>query len=284
MRKGLLSLMLLCCCLCWAGTALGAPPRRIVSLSPAMTEILFGLGVGERVVGVTSFCDRPPRARQKPRVGGMANPSLEAVIALKPDLVVMSEDGNPEETAKRLKKLGVAIHVFRAKRLRGIPRGIRELGRSVGAVEGADRLAGELERAMGSGAPRTGTTAGRGKKALFVIWPEPLMVAGPGTLIDDALTLAGFKNIAGDAGVPYPRFSVEEVLLRSPDAIFMGTGHDTMGSLRVRLLNRLARLPAVREGHVFSVGDALYRPGPRVPSGIAELTRALAMLGRGGRP
>lgn len=266
-----------------SGPAWGSSPRRIVSLAPAMTEILFGLGVGDRVVGVTSFCDHPLQARQRPKVGGMANPSLEAVIALKPDLVVMTADGNPKEVAKRLQRLGVATHVFRAKRLREIPRGIRDLGEGVGARKEAERLATHLERDVGSSAYRAGSGTGGRRKALFVIWPDPLIVAGPGTLIDDALSLVGFENIAGDAGTPYPRFSVEEVLRRSPDAIFIGTGHGDMATLRGKLLRRLESLPAVRHGHVFSAGDALYRPGPRIPDGIAELSRSLAMI-RGGKP
>lgn len=281
---GRFSLPLLCGIFLWLGEpAWGSSPQRIVSLAPAMTEILFGLGVGERVVGVTSFCDLPPQARQRPKVGGMANPSLEAVMALKPDLVVMTADGNPKEAAQRLKRLGVATHVFRGRRLREIPGEIRDLGRSVEAGREAQRLASDLERNLAESSRRAASATGTRKKALFVIWPEPLIVAGPGTLIDDALSLVGFENIAEDAAVPYPRFSVEEVLRRSPDVIIIGKGHGEMAPLRGKLLKRLERLPAVRHGHVLCAGDALYRPGPRIPDGIAELSRALAMI-RGGGP
>jgi len=277
-RRHLVCLILF---LLWS-PAWGAPPQRIVSLAPAMTEILFDLGVGERVVGVTSFCDRPPQARQRSKVGGMANPSLEAVMALKPDLVVMTADGNPKGVARRLERLGVETFVFRGKRLREIPTGIRELGERIGARKEAERLAMELERTVERCSCRSRSGSHVRKKVLFVLWPDPLMVAGPGTLIDDVVSLAGFENIAADAGTPYPRFAVEEVLRRSPDAIIFGRGHGDMANPKTKLLRRLERLQAVQGGHVFSAGDALYRPGPRIPDGIDELIRFLTTM-EGGR-
>lgn len=244
-------------------------PERIVSLAPAMTEILFALGLGDKVVGITSVCDRPEAARDKTRVGGMSNPSLEAILALKPELVVMTTDGNPKHIADQLGRLGIAIHVFTPRRLSEIPGGIRELGARVGAVKAADTLARELETLL-QAPPRF--AAGEGPKALFVIWPEPLIVAGPGTLIDDALTLVGYSNIAADAGIAYPRFSVEEALRRKPDLIFLGLGHDRDNPRTQRLLQRLIPAGLDHPGRIVSVGDALYRAGPRLSGGIVEIS------------
>jgi iron complex transport system substrate-binding protein len=277
--RGLLLCLLLL--LGWSETAHGSsppPPKRIVSLAPAMTEMLFSLGLGGRVVGVTTACDRPDEARSKTKIGGMANPSLEAIVALKPDLVVLTSDGNPKAIAERLAKLDIATHIFRARRLTELPAGIREMGRALGARPAADRLAKGIEAAIrDAGSPQqrksSQAAAGRGRKALFVIWTSPLIVAGPGTILDDAMRLSGLTNIASDARVPYPRFSLESVIERQPDLILIGKGHNDMKKLSEGFLKSLSMLEAVRKGRVCFLGDGLYRPGPRIPAGMAELAR-----------
>jgi len=254
--------------------ALGAPPpARIVSLAPSLTEILYGMDLGGRVVGVTTFCDRPAEARSKPKVGGVSNPSLEAIAALNPDLVVMTKDGNPKEVADRLTGLGLKIYVFSAYRLADVPAAIRRMGAALGAVPAAERMAASIEEAMRAPRPRSaaGETPVR-RKALFVIWPAPLIVAGPGTVLDDAMAASGFANIASDAKAHYPHFSLEAVIERNPDLIIIGGGHG-MEEPAKKLLKRLDMLDAVKAGHVCHTGDALYRPGPRLPEGLAELRR-----------
>jgi len=278
----------LCCLLLsagWSGPAHCGPapaPKRIVSLAPAMTELIFSLGLGGRVVGVTTVCDRPAEARGKAKIGSMDNPSLEAIVALKPDLVVLNSDGNPKVIADRLAKLGIPTYVFAARRLTGLPAGIREMGQVLGARPAADRLAAGIEKAIREAGslpramtPRAG--GGPGRKALFVIWPTPLIVAGPGTILDDAMKLSGFTNIAADAKVAYPRFSLEAVIERQPDLILIGKGHNDMRTLSQGFLKSLGRLEAVRKGRVCFMGDALYRPGPRIPEGMAELARCGSM-------
>ncbi|MDO3376835.1 ABC transporter substrate-binding protein [Geoalkalibacter halelectricus] len=268
-------------CLCAAFVLFGAQlqaatPQRIVSLAPAMTEILFALDLGEQVVGVTSFCDRPQKALSRTRVGGMSNPSLEAILALKPDLVVLSMDGNPREVAQRLERLGVKIHVFTARRMEDIPQGIRDLGKDLQAPTAAERLAQNLEKTILRHAQVAETVpAADRKRALFVIWPEPLIVAGTDTLVDDALTLLGFDNIAAGTGVSYPRFSVEEVLRRKPEVIIFGQGQGAMATLAEGLMQRLGSLGAIQEDRLIFVDDALYRAGPRIAEGIADLSHAL---------
>lgn len=265
----------------WSDEAIGnatPPPMRIVSLAPAMTEIIFSLGLGERVVGVTTVCDRPDEARGKTKIGGMANPSLEAIIALKPDIVVMNSDGNPKPVAERLAKLGIRTHIFKSRRLTELPAGIRQMGQSLGVRAAADQLAGNIERAIrDTRSSRHGkaplSRTGGGRKALFVIWPSPLIVAGPGTILDDAMKISGLDNIAADGKVAYPRFSLEAVIERQPDLILIGKGHDDMKTLSNNLLKRLSMLEAVKKGRVCFMDDALYRPGPRIPAGMAELAR-----------
>lgn len=245
-----------------------------------MTEIIFSLGLGGRVVGVTTVCDRPEEARSKAKVGGMDNPSLEAIIALKPDMVVLSSDGNPKIIADRLAKLGIPNHIFLARRLTELPAGIRALGQALGARPVADRLAAGIEKAIRDVVQQVKSFPARagGRKALFVIWPSPLIVAGPGTILDDAMTLTGLSNIASDAKVPYPHFSLESVIERNPDLILIGKGHNGMKTFSKRFLKSLGRLEAVRKGHVYFLDDALYRPGPRIPAGLSELAHCGKVL------
>ena len=118
-----------------------ASPKRIVSLAPSMTEIMFALGLGEKIVGVTTFCDYPEEAKKKPKIGGMSNPSLEAVLSLKPDIVVMTTDGNPKEFADRLESLHIKTFISTARRLNQLSDGIKELGKVLGVEERSDKLA-----------------------------------------------------------------------------------------------------------------------------------------------
>jgi len=247
--------------------------QRIVSLAPSITEILFAMGVGEKVVGVTVFCDRPPEAKKRPKIGGMSNPSVEAILRLRPDIVIVTTDGNPEEVNIRLNKLGIKTYVFRARRIKELPQGIRELGRAIGEEIKANVLARRIEdsiREFGINREKK-----RALKALFIIWPQPLIVAGSDTAIDDAFEILGIENIARRAGSRYPRYSVEEIIRVSPDIIFIGVGMDpkskNIKEFSEVLMKRLKDVKAVKEGRVYYVSDALYRLGPGVIKGIKEL-------------
>jgi iron complex transport system substrate-binding protein len=254
-----------------------ASPKRIVSLAPSMTEIMFALGLGEKIVGVTTFCDYPEEAKKKPKIGGMSNPSLEAVLSLKPDIVIMTTDGNTKEFADRLQSLHIKTFISTARRLNELSDGIKELGRVLGVKERSDRLAKEIDDgiaafARGDSAPHSGSH----KKVLFIVWPEPLVVAGAGTVIDDAISLIGEENIARSAKTEYPKFSVEEAIRLSPDVIVIGKGVGMdMQAVSKGILGRMASVPAVKRGKVCYLDDSLYRLGPRVVKGIEELAGCL---------
>ncbi|OGW34770.1 MAG: hypothetical protein A2X58_13375 [Nitrospirae bacterium GWC2_56_14] len=299
MKRNLIVIFLILGCY---GAALAAEPavspQRIVSLAPSTTEILFALGLGDRIVGVTSFCDYPEDAKKKPKIGGMSNPSLEAVVTMKPDLVVMTTDGNPKEFEARLRSLKIRTYVFTARRLAELPQGIRDMGAFVGAQERSDRLAQEIQDGLDRFKTRKSEIrkkqapspffplppgergGGEGnyhaqsamKKVLFIVWPEPLIVAGPGTVMDDAIALLGYENIAAAAKTSYPKYSIEEVIRRAPDVIFVGkaSGMD-IRDVSQKILKRLASVPAVRNGSIYYISDNLYRLGPRVIKGIEEL-------------
>ncbi len=257
-----------------------SPPKRIVSLAPSMTEILYALGLGDHIVGVTTFCDYPEEAKKKPKIGGMSNPSLEAVVSLKPDIVVLTTDGNPKEFEELLVNLRIKTFVFEARRLAELPQGIRDLGTALGVKDKADKLAHEIGAGINklkseSSALSVSRRSSVKKKVLFIVWPEPLIVAGPGTVMDDAITLLGQENIAGSAKTSYPKYSIEEVIHQAPDVIFIGKGHVNMKEISEGILKRMASVPAVRNNQVYYVSDRLYRLGPRVIKGIEELAECL---------
>ena len=244
-------------------------PDRIISLAPSITEILFAAGLEDNVVGVTTFCDYPEGVKSKQKIGGMSNPSLEAVVSLRPDIVIMSTDGNPREFEQRLRSMKIKTYVFKARTTAQLPDGIRNMGDALDEKERFDDLASEIEEALDSFRVKK---RNGGKKVVFMIWPEPLMVAGPGTAINDAITILGAKNIAWDTKTQYPKYSIEEIVRRSPDIIFIGkaSGMDMQKTSR-GLLEKISYVPAVKNNKVFYVSDSLYRLGPRIIKGIEEL-------------
>lgn len=249
-------------------------PERIVSLAPQMTEILYALNLGEKIVGVTTFCDWPPEAKEKPKIGGMSNPSLEAVVSLEPDIVMMTTDGNPKEFRARLETVGIRHHVFTARRIRELPGAIREIGRVLEVEERAGRLAQKIQGTIDK--YERGQRPEKLLRVLFIVWPEPLIIAGPGTAVDDAIELLGHDNIASKSRINYPKYSLEEVLAQGPDVIFIGgMGQKDMKKVSARLLKRLKSTPAVRSGRVYYMGDSLMRLGPRVVDGIEEMAEML---------
>lgn len=252
----------------------GQPPQRIVSLAPSLTEMVCALGLERNLVGVTSFCDRPASVKGKPSVGGPANPSLEAVLNLRPDLVLVDEEGVGVQLADRLQKLGVKTVVFHGSRLDKLAAAVRQLGQDLSVPQPANQLAARIEQALKP--LKTALPV----RTLFVIWPDPLVAAGPGSLLDDAMKRSGMTNIAGDARSGYPRLSLEAVITRNPQLLIVGQGEKLAGPMK-RMLGHLNSLDAVTQGRVCTVSDALYRPGPRIPEGIAELRGCLELVQKG---
>lgn len=246
-------------------------PRRIISLAPNLTEIVCDLGLENRIVAVTDYCDYPAGVASKPKVGGFANPSLEAIVALKPDLVVMTMDGNPQGLDARLRRMGMKTYIFQARRIKELPGAIRGLGAVLGRGREADLRARWFEGQLRNFEKKKQTLRDSGtKKAVFVVQSIPFMAAGRETIMDDAFDILGMKNIAAAGGSGYHKFSIEEIIRLAPDAIFFGKG-DGMGERAKPLLKRLAVLPAVRTGKVFFLDEAVYRLGPRIIAVLQEM-------------
>ena len=255
--------------------ALAQPARRIVSLSPAVTELLFALGVGDRVVGRTTWCDYPPVVRLVPSVGDGLNPSLEAIAARRPDLVVLYRSPLNETAAAQLTRLGSAAVVLRQDRLEDVARAARLLGRLAGRPAAGDSLAKSLSRLLAAPAPPSG------RRLAFVVWDNPPIVIGAGSYLDQLATLAGAENVFHDIGAASAAVALETIVTRDPDVIVV-----VSDSVEPRP-PALARRPewrvirAVREGRfVYLVGSLFGRPGPRAGVAAAELRRLLGQVTR----
>jgi iron complex transport system substrate-binding protein len=257
--------------------ALQAPPARIVCLVPSVTEAIFALGGETRLAGVTDFCDHPPAARALPRVGGMVNPSLEAIAALRPDLVVATSEGNREETLQQLRRLGVPVYVVRVRRLADTLDLIRRVGDLVDRRAAVDPLVASLQRRID--AVREAVRPRPRPRVLYVLWPEPLIVPGRRALVTELIGLAGGRSITAEDGGAYPRLSLEAAVARAPEVVLLAD-HATIGAAAAppspEKWRRLGSLPAIREGRVHSVdATLLHRYGPRLVDGLEALARAL---------
>jgi iron complex transport system substrate-binding protein len=254
------------------GREVQVPERieRVVTLAPNVTELVAAAGALDRIVGVDSESDYPPPVAGLPKVGHL-HPSLEAIAALRPDLVIASTSGNPPSLEGSLAALGVPLYVVRTDRLDDIPVAIRSLGRLFGG--GGEEVAAELERDLAA-PPRPG----RSLRVLLMLWPDPLFVAGRETFVSDLLERAGGTNAVAMGG--WPTYSLETLIENPPDVILYPedaippeviAGLSAEGSL-------WTRVPAVRNGSLHPVPDDLVlRPGPRVALGLAAIDTILTM-------
>lgn len=253
---------------------LPAPPVRIVSLVPSVTEVLYALNAADALVGVTDYCDFPAEARRKPRVGGMVAPSLEAVVALRPDLVIATTEGTREDTVAQLTRLRVPVYLVAAHRVADVTSLIVRMGALTGRQAAAESLVARLEARIES-VKKAVLTLGR-PRVLYVLWPEPLIVPGPNTIVTELIQLAGGQSLTADDADDWPRYSLEAAVARRPEVILLANHGAGTGAIAADKWRRLTDLPAVRAGRLRSVdGDLMHRYGPRVVDGLEQLARAI---------
>lgn len=252
------------------------PARRVVSLLPAGTETLFALGAGDRVVGRTRY-DTDPEAAHLPSVGGGLDPSLEALVALRPDLVVAWATAGGSEPRERLEELGIPVFAIATQDTADVFANIQRLGHLVGRDAAADSLA----RAIHAQLHTVRTSAGPGERpsVLYVASIDPPIVAGPGTFIAELIGVAGGElvNTGTSAEVYWPPLSLEALVRTQPDIIMLPVGEAPASSLeRLRREPGWRDLEAVRESRVAPVPmDLMNRPGPRIGETAALMREAL---------
>ncbi len=255
---------------------LARPPQRIVTFAPANTEIVFALGLGSRLVGVSgAYDDYPPAALKITRVGGAGqygvDPNIEKVVSLHPALFLATSGGDAWKA--KLRQLGIPVFTLNAQSFQGVLTDMQK----VGELTGTEAAAGRLTTRMASEA-----RAIQGKVAtqprvscFFEVYYPPLYTVGPGSFVYGLLQMAGCDPVTASAKSPYPTWSVEELVKSGPQVYIIGS-YPGLSVKKVEARPGFGSLPAVRSGHVFVVNsDLVTRPGPRIVLGLQELAQLL---------
>ena len=252
---------------------LPAPARRIVSMAPHLTELLFAAGAGSRVVGASAFSDYPEAARSLPRVGDHAQLDLERIVALQPDLIVVWRHGNSAQQLAHLAALGIPVYASESRTLEGISSSLRRLGHLSGSDAAAnleaDRFDAELASLRATYARR------RELRVFYQIWPQPLLTVNREHLISQALATCGARNVFADLHALTPTVGAEAVVTADPDAIATGST-DQKGVDDLATWRRLGALRATRLGNLLVTdSDKLHRQSSRIVEGVTELCKQL---------
>ncbi len=253
---------------------LAKPPKRIVSLAPSITEILFAIGLEDEIVGVTDFCNYPPAALAKPKVA-YSQPNLESLVALEPQLVLAPPSFLRADLLAKLEQLKIPTFVLESKTVEGIFGHIQLVGRMVGRTQEANAYTAAMRKQV---ANLTKKVEGRPRPTLlYVLNSEPLITVGPGSFIHHLIELAGGRNAAERANAPYPRLTMEEVLTQNADILLFPIGEfEGVPQAEQDRWKRWNTLRAVQTGKLFQVqADLLNRPGPRVIEGLRHLVTLL---------
>ena len=258
-----------------AGRRVALPVRvnRVISLAPNLTEIVFAVGGGDRLVGRTSYCDYPAAAKAVAEVGDTLNPSLERIIALKPQVVLISTASQLEVFTQQLQNQNIAVFVTDPQDLEGVFRSIDQIGRMLGQAERATQLVQQLrertakvEQAVKNELPM---------RVFFQLSAKPLYTAGHDAFVTDLMRRAGANSVTADVPGAWPKYSDESALASKPEAIILPTG-GSMGAANATISEALNTSPAVLQNRVYKLnGDHLVRPGPRAIDGLEEIAMAL---------
>ena len=280
-RASLLALFVLGGSSVWAASE---TPQRIVSMAPSLTEILFDLGTGDQVVGVTTFCDYPPEATNRPRVGGFYDPNYEVIVSLQPDLAVLLN--SQDEAKSRLEKLGIRTITVNHETIASVVDSITSIGDAVGAPAKAREITDNMNRQLefvktqieGLACPTVLVAIGRNMGSNAI---NDVFVAAPNSLYDEMLRRAGGKNALEAGRALYPSVSLEGILKMDPEVVFDMVGDlPTTSGLSVEKIQTqwksLEHIRAVKTGRVYVIeGTYALRPGPRLVLTIEKMARML---------
>jgi iron complex transport system substrate-binding protein len=257
--------------------------QRIVSLSPNLTEIVFSLGLSDKVVGVSSDSDWPPEAKTKLKVGTFWQPNTEAIIAAKPDLVVCETFLQQNETAQALKRAGLNVLSLRVETIDELFAAIRSIGQAVDYPEKAEQLAADIKEQLDQ--IRESSSSLKKVKVLWVIQTEPVRVAGVKTFVNEIIELAGGQNAIAPTGDQYPSISTEEIIGCNAEVIIqsaMGT-EDLAKQQKAaeKFWSRFPNLPAVKDKRIYVINpDTVLRLGPRIGEGAQAVAQCLRQKGK----
>lgn len=254
---------------------LAGHPERIVCLAPNLTEIVFELGQGERVIGATTHSNHPQAASQLPRVGSYVRPDLELIAALKPDLCLATKDGNPIGAVKRIESLGIPVFAVDPRSLDGLMEAIMSLAGLLQAQEQGRELVGGMQSRLALVRERV-SLARHAPRVFYQVGTGPIVAAGRGAFAHELIQAAGGRNVV-TLNSAYPRLSMEEVVVLSPEVIILSTmgGEDDAATFR-SALSRWTSVPAVARGRIHRVESDLFdRPSPRTVAAVEALAALL---------
>jgi iron complex transport system substrate-binding protein len=249
-------------------------PRRVVALTPSIAEIMYSIGAGGEIVGVTDHTDYPSEARAKPSVGGMVDPSIERIVTLRPDLVLATLESNRPTTIDGLQRLGIPVFVIRPEGLDGILEAVEQVGVALNRVSDARAAVERLRvrrqevarRVMGFARPRV----------FVLIWPDPVVTVGRHAFVTEAIEAAGGQCVTSDLPQPWPRLSLEEVVRLAPDTIVLiANGHPTLAIDELKTRPGWDRVPAVIAHRFIEIDARLEHSSPVVFDALEELARVL---------
>jgi len=251
------------------------PPKKIVSLAPNITEILFSLGLDQEIVGVSIHCNFPEKAKSRVRVGSYISLDFEKIVSLRPDLIIATGAGNTRDMVERLDRLGFPTYVIFPKNIEDVIRSVGHLSQLVGREKEGVDIIQEMKRRrervveLTQGLPRP--------RVFLQIGEAPVVTVGKNSFADDLIRLAGGKNVAGNEKERYPRFGMEEILKRSPEVILISSMNPGGNYQRVvQEWSRWKTIPAVKNGRIHLIdSDLIDRPSPRIIEGLEEMARIL---------
>ncbi len=255
--------------------AFAAAPQRIVSLKPSITDTIVALGLGGRLVGITRYCELPDGMKRPEVVADYTRPFAERIIALTPELVLGSQENSSRRSIENLQRAGIAVKLYPFTDLKETLASIRAIAEDLGEPAAGEALATKVERSIAALATRYASAT---PTRVVAVWgTRPLVVAGPGTYLDELLAKVGARNAVTGTRIRYPRIGLEELIALDPDAILdLSMGSESAeGAARERPWDGVAELSAVRKGRVVRLDTDLFRAGPRLPEGLAKLGEML---------
>ena len=252
---------------------LNRTPQRIISLAPSNTEILFALGLADRIVAVTDYDDYPPEAKEKPSVGGYSTPNIEEVVALSPDLI-LATSVHEQRIIPQLEERGMTVFALNPKTIDEVLEAITLVGEITGQEKEASRLVAEMQNRIKMVTDKTDSLLEEQRPRIFyIVWHDPLMTSGSGTFQHDLIQKAGGTNIARDL-TGWPTISLEAVIEANPEVMIAGVGHGNTEDLNFQFIKTESRLrdtDARQNNRVYAIdGNLVSRPGPRIVDGLED--------------
>ena len=249
-------------------------PQRIISLAPSITEMLFALELGDKVVGVTSYCNYPQATTKIPKVSDTLHPNLEMIISLKPDLVLVTTASQLEQFTAKMSELGIAVFVIKSDSVKGVLGSIELLGKITNKEQIAKNLIDSLNARLEKVKQQHLNQPAK-PKVFFIVGTEPLITVGRKAFVTDLINLAGGQSISEDVETEWPAYSIETAISRAPEIILSPGSHSTENEpSKLTLPKGLEVTPAARLGKIYKIdGDLLLRPGPRIIDGLEQITK-----------